>query len=264
MTRLDWDKVGREERVRRHGSVSVYHGLPRRNASTTKPWKTKSGKAYAEKLRPRLNAVLDELKGVPPANLEAAQDRAVKHLNAIASAERARLTGPRQKIRLAVLEREIRKAFGRARGTPKKTSKPKPKPAPLSRSPRSNRPKFQLGPLPSSVRTSQRVGGETRQRVRGTLDELGLRLYWDADERVDHWLLAIRRNGKVVRRETVRRCEWTGKVGSLAGTHALEVRLTGMAGDRMVSWSGAGLTITGPEPARKRRRNDGRRRGRSG
>ena len=63
--RLDWDRVGREDRVRRHGSVSVYEGMPGRGPAKTKPWKTKTGIRYAEKLRPQLNAVFDELKRVP-------------------------------------------------------------------------------------------------------------------------------------------------------------------------------------------------------
>jgi hypothetical protein len=265
--RLDWDKVGREERVRRHGSVSVYDGLPRSSPASTKPWKTKTGKSYAAKLRPRFNAVLNDLEGVPPAQLPAARENAVRRLKAIAAAERARLTGPRQrKIQLPVLEREVGNAVGRARSEPKPPPRP---PQPLARGKSPGRPArrntWRLEPLKTSVRTSKAVEGQPRTPIRGTLDELGLRVYWDADERVDRWLLAVRRNGKVIRRESLRKCEWTGKVGPLHAIHALEVRLTGMAGDRMVAWSGAGLSIPHPKPSRKRPRNDARRRrGRSG
>ena len=89
---------------------------------------------------------------------------------------------------------------------------------------------------------------------------MGLRLYWDPDERVDHWLLAIRRNEKVVRRATLTKCEWSVEVGALAATHSLEVRLTGMAGDRMVSWSGAGVTVHARKPPRTGGKAPGRRR----
>jgi hypothetical protein len=254
--RLDWDKVGREDRVRRHGSVSVYDGLPR--AAKAKPWQTKTGIKYAAKLRPQLDAVVIKARSATPGDRAAAQEEALRQLKKIAAAERAQLTGAYRHIKIAVLDREVGRATDRVRSAPKKR-KSKPAPAPLSRTPRTERSIWKLGPLPTSVQTSQGIGAESRLRIRGTLDELGLRLYWDPDERVDRWLLAVRRNGKVIRRESLGRCEWVGKVGPLSAIHTLEVRLTGMAGNRMVTWSSAGLSISRPKQRPKSKPN--RRRG---
>jgi hypothetical protein len=246
---LDWDKVAREDRVKRHGSVYVYRDLPRSGSGAAKPWQTKTGIRYAEKLRPRLNAVLKELNIAPKGGLSAARAEAVRQLKRIASTERARLTGPRQRIQRAVLEREIGRALGRARSAPKAGRSQAALKTPTPKQLTTRRASWTLEPLKSSVRTSKAAEGQPHVRVRGTLDEDGLRVHWDADARVDYWLLAIRRNNKIIARQRLTESQWTGKVGVLHATHTLEVRLTGMAGDRMVSWGGAGLTM--PRPVRK-------------
>ena len=260
---LDWDAAAKRDYIRDHGSIPYWVGLPKPKSLESRPEQTKVGKALAKKARSRASGVVAEFAKLSPESKLASADQYRERIRRLCADER-RSVPPSKKRYVAAITSAERDLIGQIKGHVKRakagpkapataprhatpatlgipldqkpqTAKQSSKPSVARQTKKKSAKKPAAPTVPKARKRPSMFSGLSPITVESQIVEGRLVVTWEADARVDRWMLTLlrRRNSGVqaVERVAVPAATTSATLAAKMSDGPYSLRLFGIGSD---------------------------------